>query len=841
MPASAPSLSESTLSRASTLQKLLKFKNIGKFGGICFLYCSILGPSVPQIQSLFQQYGYVTISLLFLAFAIISAIGALFIIEAMQCIPGNRHFQGTIEYGTLINFYFSPKMHYVGQLFLYLSLVFSSAVSIIQCIQNMDSIIIDIFKSTCGIGIGNGPKGWHCVGSSAVVHPGNQYMDYGNGVMLVTLGTLVMVMVIVPLSRSSLNDNIYVQIASFFVTIAVFGLWLGVSLYAGATSGWQAISPFGQTPDGGAFGPIMLSYAFITVVPSWVNLKEKSINVQRTIWESVGISFLTYIIVGLIPALAFSIDSNSNLLLVLNTRSLIFRIASYLYVILVLISSIPVYIIVSYDNLMQNKVCSSPVAIVLCYIVPWLLAVPFLGGPWLSIITNWSSVLFVSIANMIIPFVIYLKAVSFRKAYNSKRELTPHQKELLRSIHKPSNRIIEYLDRDFADPSNVGERVLEFIRSLTGSSRTPTMQSRSIHEEPGRGRSSTGSRESRGSVGGSPSSSPVFGAMLTVPMAAGRQSKDFDPFRGQPAALEENRDIKDIKDVRDIKDFKDGKDSNASGVDIDEMLEIFGDVVDPDLDDDERNRNPQSRVPPFEIPEIRIYGPESSSEAVNVIQFATKSSIKPAAVPSADEGRGDDRQHGLSVQKLREKTASLMSRQTGSALSLSFYGIKPWGWSSGPSSPTTAQEVPNLDRPASDDASIRSSPKSSPLDPPCPEIVEPSSEQPSPKMGWSDIPLGTATTNPYSRSSLSIAERRPESLASKPRPQPPLRQQSIDTVSSLRPGTLPIHPQFVTPVFRSLPKSIPISGLYVAYASVLITLAVSVVSVVNLVTQLSQN
>lgn len=53
------------------------------------------GPGVPLVQTLFQSGGWLVPSLLFAVFALIAGLCALFIVEAMQCIPGNAHFQGT--------------------------------------------------------------------------------------------------------------------------------------------------------------------------------------------------------------------------------------------------------------------------------------------------------------------------------------------------------------------------------------------------------------------------------------------------------------------------------------------------------------------------------------------------------------------------------------------------------------------------------------------------------------------------------------------------------------------------------------------------------------------------
>ena len=101
--------------------KLSASKNIGFFGGLCFLLNSITGPGIPFTPQLFstQGNGIIITLAFFLSFSLVSGVSALLIIEAMQAVPGNKHFQGTVEFGTLINFYFGKIPHLFGQFLFY--------------------------------------------------------------------------------------------------------------------------------------------------------------------------------------------------------------------------------------------------------------------------------------------------------------------------------------------------------------------------------------------------------------------------------------------------------------------------------------------------------------------------------------------------------------------------------------------------------------------------------------------------------------------------------------------------------------------------------------------------
>ncbi|KAI8850730.1 hypothetical protein BC829DRAFT_148187 [Chytridium lagenaria] len=103
--------------RGNTLKRLNAQKTVTFFGGICLLINSMTGAPIPFTPQIFQTLGWIAPTVLFLFFAVVSAFAVLFIIESMQAIPGNRHFQGTVEFSTLINFFFGPVAHMIASSF----------------------------------------------------------------------------------------------------------------------------------------------------------------------------------------------------------------------------------------------------------------------------------------------------------------------------------------------------------------------------------------------------------------------------------------------------------------------------------------------------------------------------------------------------------------------------------------------------------------------------------------------------------------------------------------------------------------------------------------------------
>ncbi|KAJ3150949.1 hypothetical protein HK101_001923 [Irineochytrium annulatum] len=305
----ASALSSSPFVDILVPRQLLDTKKIGMLGGLTLLFNNMTGPAIPQTQSVFQQSGWALTIACFVMFGTISGLCSLFIVEAMQAIPGNKDFQGTVEFGTLINFYFGKRAHLVGQFCLFAALESNAMASIIQSVQRNDT------------------------------------------------------------------------------------------------------------------------------------------NIQKTLWMATFSGMVAYIAIGIIPAMAFIIPGNSTLISVMSTTSTANRIFGYAFTLIILFPSIPVFMTIARANLKQNFNLMPYQSAFLCFVLPILCAIPLQTGPYLTGLNVWGSLLFVSVANFIVPLLIYLKAIHFRKRYNQARELTEGQKLLLKSIHWQSRTINTFIDQ----------------------------------------------------------------------------------------------------------------------------------------------------------------------------------------------------------------------------------------------------------------------------------------------------------------------------------------------------------------------------------------------------------
>lgn len=424
------------MNRANTIKKLEQAKTVSFLGGVCLLVNAMTGAGLPFTASLFQSSGWVITLIIFFIIAVVSSFSVLFIVEAMQAIPGNKHFQGTVEFATLINFYFGPWEHAIGQFLLYGSVQSQAIQSIVLTGQTLDSILVQLFRKTCGLSFPNNGLTfkWICATS---------YDPTKGGVVfstptLFTLGFLITILCCIPLGMFNLDDNISLQIGSFMITLTIILQWMVSSFATGLDS--SRVPPVADNPDlSMLLGTVILNFAFSTIAPSWINLKKRTVNAQTTVWVSNGIATLLYIALGLFPALSYPLSNYQNNLIPtltdLGVPSLISKITASAFPLILLLPSIPVSCIIANNNLVQAGV-PQMVSRGVSFVVPFIVALAVQNTCVLQSFQNWTGVMLVSPANFIIPFVIYLKCLKFRREYNQSRAPAPESNPL-RFTHYP--------------------------------------------------------------------------------------------------------------------------------------------------------------------------------------------------------------------------------------------------------------------------------------------------------------------------------------------------------------------------------------------------------------------
>ncbi|CAG8547393.1 20543_t:CDS:2, partial [Gigaspora rosea] len=355
--------------------------------------------------------------LAFVVAALLSTAASLLLCESLSAQPENAKFQKQIEFtrlaSTLITNVYQRRFIQFALFVTFESLVISS---IIISAQTMDSLIISIFGKTCGIGI-YPTDGFFCVSDYS-----SSGSPFGNGYMILTAGYLITLITCVPLGIMGLDDNIKVQIASFMMLIFIIATWLVTFIIHGLQSD---LVPFVGDDQSLVVGTVLYNYVFVTTVPSWINAAP-NVSIRKAVLYSVIISTIAYILLGVLGGMAYTMDASSNIIAVINKsnqRTLISLITTYLFPIVALITSIPVYMIIVRLNLISHNNFTKRNAILVSSVFPWIIILPFQTGFWLNSFMNWTSLIFSTITNFILPFWLFYLTQTQKPVINDDDEL----------------------------------------------------------------------------------------------------------------------------------------------------------------------------------------------------------------------------------------------------------------------------------------------------------------------------------------------------------------------------------------------------------------------------------
>jgi hypothetical protein len=173
---------------------------------------------------------------------------------------------------------------------------------------------------------------------------------------------------------------------------------------------------------------VMLNLAITYVIPSWINMKQKDVNVQKTIWTSLTVITAMFIITGLSISIGYDFTVGDGtvtnilpLIQSLGKPRILAKLSVYAFAFVMIIPAIPVNMIIAKENLVQNKLVSSTWASFLSYVMPVLICIPLQTGTYLLPFQTWTSVIFVATSNFVIPTFIYFKCLFFRRGYNENR------------------------------------------------------------------------------------------------------------------------------------------------------------------------------------------------------------------------------------------------------------------------------------------------------------------------------------------------------------------------------------------------------------------------------------
>ena len=450
-------------------------KKIGLFASVALLINNITGPGVPQLPNLFAEAGWLTPILCVVLVWVMTTLSSAMYCEAMRHMPNNEEFQGRAEYSTIVDYYFGRRWYVAAQIGLNGALQSLNIISVIQSAQVMDNLISAIFGKSYAINLSPFANYWEgaTINGSTDVFSAFDTNDLADGNawgchVVVTLGYVVTLCMAVPCGMWNLDDNMGIQQVAFVLTLACWVVWIIISLSSLPAGGLSTIPVVNMDADtgsqAGVLGTILFNFGFVTTVPSWVNEKASDVSVNKALWVATASCVAVFFSVGLTGAAAFSdvlegtvsgtcarqsvatsphydpdFSCANDLLQLFSAppvgtvgalwtgagASALLKVSVYAFPIVAVVSSIPVFSIVIKYNLVENGF-SKRAGFVWGVLFPWLAALPLLYMPQiLSQFINFSSLLFVSFTDFIVPFSLYVVLQRKMKAHADAARVAP--------------------------------------------------------------------------------------------------------------------------------------------------------------------------------------------------------------------------------------------------------------------------------------------------------------------------------------------------------------------------------------------------------------------------------
>jgi len=432
-------------------------KDIAYFSGIVLLINNITGPGVPGLPNMFAEAGWLIPTLVLFAVYGMTTLSSTMYAEAMANIPGNEVFQDRIEYSTIVKYYFGRNWYIAAQVGLNGALQSLNIISVIQSAQIMDNALAAVFGKSCGLNVSPFQNTWTNSNGTGIPLDGSTDVfscfdtsDVSNGNawgchVILSLGFIVTAAMAIPCGYWNLDDNMVIQRVAFWLTVLCWAIWMIATFAAYDSATAQALPAINNNPDTGSIagvvGTILFNFGFVTTVPSWINEKKPEVSVNKSLWSATTICVIIYIAIGIPGAVVFSdvlqgpvtaacpanvrdpsFNCPNDLMQTLTQKgdgsmapwqsssaaTFLLQSSVYMFPIVAVVSSIPVFSIVIKYNLVENGF-SNQAGLLWGVVFPWVAALPLLYMPnLLAQFVNFTSLLFVSFTDFIVPFSLYV-------------------------------------------------------------------------------------------------------------------------------------------------------------------------------------------------------------------------------------------------------------------------------------------------------------------------------------------------------------------------------------------------------------------------------------------------
>ena len=381
---------------------------------------NISGAGMLTLPRVFQQSGWVIPTLVFVVICVSSSLAATFLTDAMARIPGNSHFDLRVEFACIFGEFFGPGMKHVAQVMLMLCFYSQIIAGIVASAQVVDGFIVFLNPDRTTYALQFLPTPHIISWTAPAYQPDTPKAACGDGDevpflnsdtgIILTLGYLLLCLALVPFAFGTLDDNITGQKLSFLLLLCFSTVFIAQFAQEGLVA--ARVPAFGASYRD-MLGSIIFNYAFIVMVPSWLNEKRAEVSVNRTVWSGTVISTILYLLVGITGGLAYdSVQGNFLNSLASHCNPALTRFAAFLFAIVCVGLSVPIFCIMVRYNLIVDGLCSDRWAVIFSVVLPFAFSWVFYHGRSFNDVVSWSGVVNNGPVNFILPLLVALRAVN---------------------------------------------------------------------------------------------------------------------------------------------------------------------------------------------------------------------------------------------------------------------------------------------------------------------------------------------------------------------------------------------------------------------------------------------
>mmetsp|Transcript_6793 Transcript_6793/g.13414 ORF Transcript_6793/g.13414 Transcript_6793/m.13414 type:complete len:540 (-) Transcript_6793:1023-2642(-) len=416
---------------------LLGGKTLGLFSSIVIVVNNIAGPGMLVLPRVYQDAGWVMPTLVLSIICVTSALVATFLVDVMARIPGNSSFQRRIEFVNIFDEFWGKKGMHIAQIMFIMNMIAQIVSSIVSNAQVMDAFIVFLNPNQATYALQILPYvtvlSWRppmdssgaplqfsdaaeCHASKVV-----PFQDDSESRVVISLGYLSLALMLVPMSNMNLDDNIFIQKVSFYMLLVLSGEFLLQFFFQGLEH--HHVPAFGGDYSH-VLGSIIFNYAFIAIIPSWLNEKRPDVSVTKTVWISSVASTLLYAATGMMGAMAYTRADGNFLNTLSNSCSpTVTRISAFLFAFGMIGLGIPFISIVTRYSLLVGRVCGPRMSNFWSVYFPWLVSWLFYEGGLFTELIAWGGDLAIGPINFVMPLLVTLTALGvtgiFRLPFSS--------------------------------------------------------------------------------------------------------------------------------------------------------------------------------------------------------------------------------------------------------------------------------------------------------------------------------------------------------------------------------------------------------------------------------------